>query len=94
MENENQSVSAPLTLRILSQSGNVRNIGCDSVSLCVEDDSKGRFGGRVGIHRGHADALIALTDAPIIAYFGGEVIAEIRIEGGFASISHDVITVF
>lgn len=86
--------SKPITLRIFNCIGEVQSLSCDSVTLCAKDNAKGQLGGSIGIHRGHADALIALSDSPIRAYLAGTVLAEIPISNGFAFVSKNVVTVF
>lgn len=94
MDEKNPLSSAPITLRIFNCIGEVQSLSCDSVTLCAKDNAKGQFGGSIGIHRGHADALIALSDSPILAYSGGTVLAEIPISNGFAFVSRNIVTVF
>lgn len=93
--NEKAALSSmPITLRIFNCAGEVRSLSCDSVTLCAKDNAKGQFGGSIGIHRGHADALIALSNSPILAYSGGVVLAEIPVSNGFAFVSKNMVSVF
>ncbi len=94
MNEKDVSPSAPITLRIFNCMGEAQTMSCDSVTLCAKDNAKGQFGGSMGIHRDHADALIALSDSPILAYSDGTVLAEIPISNGFAFVSKNVVTVF
>lgn len=94
MNEKDVSPSAPITLRIFNCMGEAQTLSCDSVTLCAKDNAKGQFGGSMGIHRDHADALIALSDSPIRAYSDGTLLAEIPISNGFAFVSKNVVTVF
>ena len=82
-----------LTLRIVTPEGVNRTIPCDSVSLWMAPDSKGRGEGSIGIRKGHADAVIALGNGKIEALEDGKPVFSALSEGGFATVRSDVISV-
>ena len=82
-----------LTLKIVTPDGNDRVISCDSVTLWMSADSKGRQEGSIGIRKGHTEAVIALGNGPLEAHQEGKLIFSARSEGGFATVLNDTITV-
>lgn len=82
-----------MTLCVIDHDGQ-RTFACDSVRLWVKDDEKGRGGGAIGIRRGHTRAVIALCAQTLRAYREGEVVCEMTIPGGIATVEADVIRVF
>ncbi len=84
--------SLPITLRIMSPSIAHPDILCDSVRLTVADNEKGRGGGSCGIKKGHAPALIALSEGKVSAYRGNEEIFSRQTKGGFASVENNIVT--
>jgi len=84
---------APLTLRLMTPTGTAAEVRCDSVQLTLRDDARGRGGGLTGILRGHAPAVMALGKGPARASLAGERVFSAAVDGGFASVRNDVITV-
>ena len=82
-----------LTLRLLTPTGIASETKCDSVRLCLRDNAEGRDGGMVGILRNHAPAVMAMGKGPVRASLGGEVVFSAQVDGGFASVRDNVITV-
>ena len=82
-----------LTLKIVTPDGNDRMIECDSVTLWMAADTKGRQEGSIGIRKGHADAVIALGNGPLEARQDGKALFSARTEGGFATVLGNTITV-
>jgi len=82
-----------LTLQIVTPEGVNRTIPCDSVSLWMAPDSKGRGEGSIGIRKGHVDAVIALGNGKIEALEDGKPVFTARSEGGFATVRNDVVSV-
>lgn len=89
-----ENKKSPLMLRVFSPVGAESVIECDSVRLSVTDGENGKNGGLIGIHRGHAPAMIALRDGPALAFLQGEKIYEGTFPGGIAVVERDTVTVF
>jgi len=82
-----------LVLKLLSPQGLLQEIECDSVKLCIADDKNGKGAGSYGIRKGHAKAFFCLSKGKIEALDGGGTLVSKDIEGGFASVENDVVTV-
>ncbi len=82
-----------LTLQIVTPEGVNRTIPCDSVSLWMAPDSKGRGEGSIGIRKGHVDAVIALGNGKIEALEDGKPVFTGQSEGGFATVRSNVVSV-
>lgn len=82
-----------LLLRVVTPTGEVANVTCDSIRMQTPDGTDGKNGGWIGIRRGHTDALLALTAGDIQALLDGQLLRRIRVSEGFATVSQDVVTV-
>ena len=82
-----------LTLKIVSPDGVDQSYACDSVTLWMAPDCKGRGEGSIGIHHGHADAVIGLGKGPITALQNGKTVYSGQAEGGFVTVLQNVVTV-
>lgn len=84
---------SPLTLKIVTPEGVDRTVDCESISLWMAPDAKGKGEGSIGIRQGHVDAVIALGNGPIEARKEGQAIFSARSEGGFATVLQDIVTI-
>lgn len=84
----------PLTLCVFSPTGVENAVACDSVRLFAADGADGKNGGSLGIHYGHAPAMVALGDGPLLALLKGETVYRGAFPGGIAVIERDTVTVF
>ena len=82
-----------LTLRIVTPEAVDRTIECESITLWMAPDSRGKGEGSIGIRKGHTGAVIALGSGPIEAHLAGCTVFAARSEGGFATVLDDVVTV-
>ncbi len=82
-----------LTLKIVTPEGVDESVECDSVSLWMAPDSRGKGEGSIGIRKGHVDAVIALGNGKIEARRNGAAVFSAETEGGFATILNDTVTV-
>ncbi len=82
-----------LTLKIVTPSGSVSPIHCDSIHLTVHDDKNGRGGGSYGIRAGEIKTLFAVDNGPLTAYHEGNVIFSCKLQNGFATVIDNLITV-
>ena len=82
-----------LTLRLLTPTGIASETKCDSVRLCLRDNEEGKGGGMVGILRNHAPAVMAMGKGPVRGSLGGKAVFSAQVDGGFASVRDNVITV-
>ena len=82
-----------LTLKIVTPEGVNESVECDSVSLWMAPDSRGRGEGSIGIRRGHVDAVIALGNGKIEGRQNGKTVFSAETEGGFATVREDTVTV-
>ena len=82
-----------LTLKIVTPEGVDHSIDCDSVSLWMAPDSKGKGEGSLGIRKDHVNAVIALGNGPVTAQLQGNTVFSAQSEGGFATVMNNVITV-
>ncbi len=85
--------ASSLTLRLLTPNGTSAETGCDGVQLLIRDGADGQRGGLVGILRGHAPAVMALGEGPVLAYRAHVPVFRAIVSGGFASVAEDVVTV-
>lgn len=84
----------PITLRILSPAGVRAQAGCDSVTLIIKDGKDFSGGGSLGIRKGHIPMIAALEEGSSVrAFSNGEEILSVGINGGFASVENDIVTV-
>lgn len=83
----------PLTLKIVTPEGVDRTVDCESISLWMAPDEKGKGEGSIGIRKGHVDAVIALGNGPIEARREGQAVFAARTRGGFATVLKDVVTI-
>ncbi len=86
-------INQKLVLKLLSPQGVFKKIECDSVKLCVTDDKNGRGAGSYGIRKGHAKAFFCLSKGKIEALEGEKVVFSKEIDGGFASVENNTVTV-
>lgn len=86
-------MNGELQLSVITPAGVAYSVTCDSVRLNAEDDKNGRNGGSVGIHRGHAHAVIALDTGTVAAMRDGVTVLKIKTKKGFASVGRDKITI-
>ena len=84
---------APMILRLLTPTGVAEEASCDSVRLPQRDGADGQDGGFVGVQRDHVPAVIALGEGEVRASLAGQAVFRARVEGGFASVRDNVITV-
>ena len=82
-----------LTLKIVTPEGVDRTVSCDSISLWMAPDTKGKGEGSIGIRKGHVDAVIALGSGPIEGRENGQTVFSARSNGGFATVLKDVVTI-
>ena len=82
-----------LTLRVVTSDGINQNVACDSVSLWMAPDVRGRGEGSIGIRKDHIDAVIALGEGPLAAYLEGKDVFSARTKGGVAIVQQNTVTV-
>lgn len=82
-----------LTLKIVSPQGINLTFSCDSISLWMAPDRKGKGEGSIGIRKGHANAVIALGTGKAEARLDGKPVFTAVTEGGFATVLNDTVTV-
>ena len=82
-----------LTLKIVTPDGIDRTYDCDSVSLWMAPDAKGKGEGSIGIRKDHVNAVIALGNGPVTANLQGKTVFSALSEGGFATVLNNVVTV-
>ncbi len=82
-----------LTLKIVTPEGVNETLECDSVSLWMAPDSRGKGEGSIGIRKGHVDAVIALGNGKVEARRNGAAVFSAETEGGFATVLNNTVTV-
>lgn len=80
-------------VRIVTPDGVGAEYSCDSVCLQMSDDRYGKNGGSLGIRKGHADAVIALTEGKIEAKLDGNVVFRVWVSGGFAVMKNGELSI-
>lgn len=90
MQNKN---SCPLTVKIITPEGEKNEIYCDSLTVTVRDNEKGKGGGSYGIRKGHTEALIALSEGKTTAKKGEEPVFSEILPEGFLSIKNNYIEI-
>lgn len=69
-------------------------IECDSVRFSVPDGVKKRnAGGGVGIRKGHADALMAVSPGRILALLDGKPVFSCAVGGGLAAVTGESVSI-
>lgn len=86
-------MSGEIKLSIVTPNGKAASVTCDSVRMTAQDDVRGRNGGGLGIHPGHASAMIALEEGILTALLDGTVVLKVNVKPGFAAVRNDVVTV-
>ena len=86
-------VGIPLKIRVITPKGEAGSALCDSIRLLMSDDENGKNGGSIGIRHGHEDAVIALSSGPAVGLLNGETVFTADIEGGFATVKNDLVTI-
>lgn len=87
-------MSLPIVLRIVTPEGTRGEYECDDVILYACDNADGEGGGSLGVHRGHAPAVIALEDDSFVtAKADGVEVCRVRVAGGFARVEDDHVLV-
>ncbi len=82
-----------LTLSVVTLSGTMEPVECDSVQLNVADTAEGKGGGSYGIHPGHIKSLFSLAAGTLTALKNGETVLKAAIGDGFANVENDTVTV-
>ena len=82
-----------LLLKIITPKKEYIYDSCDSVNFCVNDNQKGKGGGRYGIRRGHTDAIFSLSEGKLYALRNGEIVIEARVSSGFSRVEKNIVTV-
>ena len=69
-------------------------ITCDSVRFSVPDGVKRKnAGGGVGIRRGHADALMAVSPGKVLALLDGKTVFSCTVGGGLAAVTGESVSI-
>ena len=84
---------SPLLLEIVTPEGVDRQFECDSISLWMAPDTRGKGEGSLGIRKGHIESVIALGNGPLTARLDGKTVFSAQTEGGFATVQQDKVTV-
>ena len=81
-----------LSLTVVTPTGAISPVTCESVHCSVTDDSKGKGGGRYGIRSGHARALLTIAPGEVEALRQGERVFLCRCGSGFATVEDNMVT--
>ncbi len=81
-----------LTLWVVTPTGTLPSVACDSVHLWVQEDEKGKQGGAYGIRSGHVESLLALQKGTASAYLDNQLIFSATCGNGFATVKNDKVT--
>lgn len=82
-----------IKVKIVTPAGGECEFECESVRMKAQDNAKGTGGGDFGVRYGHADALAALEKGELLAFNAGNLTKKLRVNGGFAKIMRDSVTV-
>lgn len=88
-ENEKKS----LLLTVAYPDRTPEKLTCDTVTITVQDNKKGRGGGLYGIRPGHAPALFALDSGKAEARLDGVTVFRRTLGTGYARVEDNRITV-
>ncbi|MBR3767763.1 MAG: hypothetical protein IKL10_05940 [Clostridia bacterium] len=83
----------PLTLVIVTPEGALPQIRCESITLTVKDNEKGKGGGSYGIRKGHTNSLIATDKGEVRAFINGEKVFSVLLSEGFAGVDKNTVTI-
>ncbi len=84
---------ADVVLNIVTPKATYGPYNCDSIHLTICDDSKNQGGGKCGIRKGHAKALLALDEGVVEGYLSEKTIIVGKSGCGFATVNENVVTV-
>ncbi len=82
-----------IKLRVVTPQKAEGPIECDSVHLQITDDLDGNGGGDYGIRLGHIRSVISVDKGNVTAYLDGKQVFETKVDGGFATVENNTITV-
>lgn len=82
-----------LMLEIITPSGPVTQVNCDSVHLTLSDDQNGQGGGKYGVRKGHASSVLLLATGTTTAQKDGRVILSLQTGSGFATVSQNEVSI-
>ncbi len=82
-----------LKLRILTPEGVNTEADCDSITMVMANGKQGNEEGLIGIHPGHADAVISLSQGPVTAKKAGATVLEFAVNGGFAVVNNNTVSI-
>lgn len=93
MERSGEGRTAPLNLSIVTPSGILADMPCDSVVLPVADGPDGSPGGTVGVRHGHMPALFMLSAGTVVARLEGRTVLRATVAAGLAAVRDNVVRV-
>lgn len=82
-----------LSLKIFLVDRVIEVADCDYITLAVSDDKNGGFSGSYGIRKGHAEAIISVSEGKITAQKNGGIVFSAHTSSGFATIKKNVVSV-
>lgn len=82
-----------LRLRILTPEGVNTETDCDSITMVMANGKQGNEEGLIGIHPGHTDAVISLSQGPVTAKKAGATVLEFTVNGGFAVVNDNTVSI-
>ena len=82
-----------IELIVVTPKGEILHEKCESIRLWTIDDEQGRGGGSLGIRRGHAPAIAALSRGAVAGIREDGSTVQAEISGGIAMIGNDCVTV-
>lgn len=91
---ETNTHTKQLKLRIVTPAGPAADLFCASVRLDILPAKDGTGGGKFGIRPGHLPAMLSLGNGKVTAYsHSAALLLEKELQGGFATVADDVVTV-
>ncbi len=90
---EGEGAVKTLTLKIITPRGTLTELECDSVRLTVMDGEARKGGGSYGIRPGHLRSVYLLDSGDVVAFSGGSELERHTLNGGFATVDSDTVTV-
>ncbi|MBO4278156.1 MAG: hypothetical protein J5925_07155 [Clostridia bacterium] len=86
-------MSTLIRFEIVTPEGKKASVECESVNVFARDNAQGEGGGSVGFRPGHMPAVAALGKGEVCAFSGGKRIYSAFVEGGFALVRDNTVTV-
>ena len=82
-----------MVLNIVTPKSSYGPFTCDSIHLCIADDTNEKGGGSYGIRYGHIESLMLLKEGNLYAFLNKDILITGKCGKGFANIEDNTVNV-